>query len=161
MNTPRPRRLADGQLSSLNPPSPSFSLFGAACVMLCCSPASSSTSLRPSLCYPSISLVVNVNRIRIFCGHLHVLYIFDSTYIGLWTGWSSTTRMSPLGVRPPSLSSPDATATPVAGFHHFTPHRHVSARLTPLVYSSAVFLARPKHPFLLSWPCLTYVGNIY
>ena len=43
------------------PPSPSFSSFGAASVMLCCSvpPAYSSTPLRPSVHYPSISLVVN------------------------------------------------------------------------------------------------------
>ena len=50
-NTTRRHRLADGQLSSLYPPSPSFSPFGAASVMLCCSPppASSSTPLRPSV----------------------------------------------------------------------------------------------------------------
>ena len=39
--TPRRHRQADGQLSSLYPPSPSFSSFGAACcVKLCCSPPS-------------------------------------------------------------------------------------------------------------------------
>ena len=61
-NTTRRHRLADGQLSSLYPPSPSFSPFGAASVMLCCSPppASSSTPLRPSVCYPCISVVVNI-----------------------------------------------------------------------------------------------------
>ena len=43
-NTPRRHRLADGQLSSLYAPLPSFSSFGAASVMMCCSarPASSS-----------------------------------------------------------------------------------------------------------------------
>ena len=47
-NTPRRRRLADGQLSSLYAP-PSFSSFGAASVLMCCSarPASSSAPLRP------------------------------------------------------------------------------------------------------------------
>ena len=43
-NTPRRHRLADGQISSLYTPPPSFSSFGAASVMVCCSarPASSS-----------------------------------------------------------------------------------------------------------------------
>ena len=36
--TPQRHRQADGQLSSLYPPSPSFSSFGAACVKLCCLP---------------------------------------------------------------------------------------------------------------------------
>ena len=36
--TPRRHRQADGQLSPLYPPSPSFSSFGAACVNLCCLP---------------------------------------------------------------------------------------------------------------------------
>ena len=58
MNTPRRHRLADRQLSSRYPPSPSFSSFGSASVMLCYSPpASSSTPSRPSVYYPiSISL---------------------------------------------------------------------------------------------------------
>ena len=39
--------------------------------MLCCSPpASSSTPLRPSVYYPSISLVVNTMRVRALCDHL-------------------------------------------------------------------------------------------
>ena len=36
--TPRRHRQADDQLSSLYPPSTSFSSFGAACVKLCCLP---------------------------------------------------------------------------------------------------------------------------
>ena len=61
-NTSRHHRLADGQLSSLYAPPPSFSSFGAASVMMCCSArlASSSAPLRPSVHYPSISLVVNI-----------------------------------------------------------------------------------------------------
>ena len=81
-NTPRRHRLADGQLSSLSPPSPSFSSFGAAFVM-CCSatPACSSTvtSLRPYVHYSSISLVVNIMFIHFFCDHLNVLYILGQT----------------------------------------------------------------------------------
>ena len=52
-NTPRCHCLADGRLSSLYPPSPSFSSFGAASVMLCyCPRASSSIPSRPSVYYP-------------------------------------------------------------------------------------------------------------
>ena len=103
-------------------------------VMLCCSlPASSNTSLRPSVCYPSISLVVNKVCIRIFCDHLNALYIFDPTCIVLNSGWSATARMPRLVVSPPSLSPPDATAKSMATSHHFTPPRQVSAGLAPLV----------------------------
>ena len=122
---------------SLYPPSPSFSSFGAASVMLCCSPppGSSSTPFRPSVCYPSNSLVVTRVYIRIFCDHLNVFYIFDPTCM-VKSGWSSTVRM-PAPRRqssfPVSLSSPDATAKPAASSHHFTPPRQVSARLAPLV----------------------------
>ena len=105
-NAPRRFRLAHGQLSSIYPPSPSFSSFDAASMMLCCSPlpASSSTPLRPSLCYPSISLVVNIMFIIVFCGHLNVIYIFDPNCIVLKSGWSSTARMPRLVVSSPSLS---------------------------------------------------------
>ena len=45
-NTPRRHRLVDGQFSLPYPPSPSFSSFGAASVMLCCfPPASANTPL--------------------------------------------------------------------------------------------------------------------
>ena len=56
--TPQRHRLADDQLSSLYPPSLSFSSFGTASVMLCHSPtASSSKPSRPSVHYPiSISM---------------------------------------------------------------------------------------------------------
>ena len=106
INTPRHHRVADGKLSSLYPPSPRFSSFGAAFVMLCCSPppASSSTPLRLSVCYPSISLVVNIMYIRTFCDHLNALYIFDPNCIVLKSGWSSTARMQRLIVSPPSLA---------------------------------------------------------
>ena len=80
-NTPRRHRLTDGQLSSLDRPSPSVSSFGASPVMLCCSapPAWSSSPLRPSMHYPSTSLVVNIMHIQPFCEHLNILYIFDQT----------------------------------------------------------------------------------
>ena len=74
---PRRHRLAGGQLSSFYPPSPSFSSFGAASVMYCSAPACSSTPLRPSVHYPSISLVVNIVCIQTFCDHLNVIYVFD------------------------------------------------------------------------------------
>ena len=59
-NTPRCRRLANGELSSLYPPSPNFTSFGAASVMLRCSPPASRTHLRPSVYYRSTSLLVNI-----------------------------------------------------------------------------------------------------
>ena len=61
-NSLRRHRLADGQLSSLYAPSPIFSSFGVASVILCCSapPTSSSAPLRPSVPYPSIGLVVYI-----------------------------------------------------------------------------------------------------
>ena len=91
-NTPRRRHPADGQLSSIYPTSPSFSSFGAACVTLCRlpPPASSSTPFRPSVYYASFSLVVNIEYIRIFCDHLHIVYVVDQTCIVLKSGWNST-----------------------------------------------------------------------
>ena len=86
--------------------SSSFSSFGAASEMLCgCAlPACSSTPLRPSVHYPSISLVVNIMYIQTFCEHLDVLYMFSTrqTCIALKSGWSSTPRMpaSSLGLLP-------------------------------------------------------------
>ena len=79
-NTPQGHRLADGQLSPLYPPSPSFSSFGVASV-ICCSapPASSSTPLRTSVYYPSMNLVLNIIYIPTFCEYLNILYIFDPT----------------------------------------------------------------------------------
>ena len=92
-NTPRRHRLADDQLSSLYAPSPRFSSFGAASVVLCCSapPASLSAPLRPSVRYPTTGLVVNTMHIRTFCDHINVLHIFGQICIVLKSGWSSTT----------------------------------------------------------------------
>ena len=108
-NTPRRHRLADGQLSSLYPPSPSFSSFGAASVMLCCSPpASSGTPSRPCVYYSSIIPVVNVTYISGFCYHINVLCIFDQTCIVLKSGWNSKARVPRLVQRtdPPFLLLP-------------------------------------------------------
>ena len=67
------------------PPLASFSSFGAASVMLCCSapPACSSTPLRPSVHYPIIRLVVNVVCIQKLCDYLNIIYIFhlNTVYI--------------------------------------------------------------------------------
>ena len=76
-NAPRRRHPSDGQLSSLYPTSLSFSSFGAARVMCCLPPASSSTPLRPSVYNASVSLLVNIVCIRSFCDHINVLNIFD------------------------------------------------------------------------------------
>ena len=75
---PRHHRLADGQLSSLYLSSPSFSSFGAASAMLCCSSsACSGTPSWPSEYHPSF--VENIMCIQTFCEHLNVRYIFDQT----------------------------------------------------------------------------------
>ena len=112
-----------------------FQLVSAASVM-CCSapPACSSTPLRPSVHYPSISLVVNVMRIQTFCGHLNVLYIFEQTNLCRFEvrlelyGTNARLVVSPL-----SLSPPDATAKPISSSHHFPRPCQVSARLAPLL----------------------------
>ena len=72
--------------------------------------------------------------IRTLCEDLNVFDIFDKTYIVLKSGWGSPARMPRLVVSPPSLSlsPPDATANPMASYHHFTPPHQVSARLAPL-----------------------------
>ena len=157
-NTPRRHRPDDGQLSSIYPPSLSFSSFGAASVMLCCSspPASSNTPLRPSVCHPSISLVVNIMFIRIFCEHLNVLYVFDPTCIVLKSGWSSTAC---LVVSPPSLSHsipptpPPSRLPDLITLPPLTKFQRVWRRLCEALLSSS-FLAPQKHPYLLSRSCL-------
>ena len=56
-NTLRCQRLADGQLSSPYPPSPSFTSFGAAAVMLCCFPPALSNTALPMLLYVAPSIL--------------------------------------------------------------------------------------------------------
>ena len=119
-NTPRSHRLADGQLSSLYGPSPSFSSFGATSVMFCCSapPACSSTPLRPSVRYPSIGLVISIMYIQTFCENLNVLGL-----VSCWSQAGVQRRESPPDRQSsfPVVSPPDATAKPMASSHHFTP----------------------------------------
>ena len=166
-NTPRGHRLANGQLSSFYAPSPSFSSFGAASVMLYCSapPASSSTPLRPSVYYWSFGLVVNVVYIRTLCDYINVVYIFYPACIVLKLGWSSTARMPRLVVSPPSLSPSHPPMSPPSRCQLsslYTPLamvRLVWRRLCEAVMSSS-FLIRQKHPFLLSGLCLTYARDI-
>ena len=125
-NTPRRHRPDDGQLSSIYPPSLSFSSFGAASVMLCCSspPASSNTPLRPSVCYPSISLVVNIMYICMFCDRLNELYIFDPTCIV--SSHAGAPRSLP-------LCHPRPHHHANGQFSSIYPPRQVSARLAPLM----------------------------
>ena len=155
--TPRRHRLADGQLSSLYPPWPSFTSFGAASVMCCSPPASSSTPLRPSVCYPSINLVVNIMCVRIFCNHLNVLYIFDMGCT-VSSGWSYTARMPRLVVSPLRLSPSHPPTPPPSRWRALitlpplAKFQLVWRRLCEALLSSS--LARQKHPFLLSRPCL-------
>ena len=87
-NTPRRHRLADGQLSSLYAPLPSFSSFGAASVMMCCSarPASSSA--------PSVLPEDRIGRTIIHCLILwpyKFISYFRQTCIVFKLGWRSTT----------------------------------------------------------------------
>ena len=116
---PRRHHLADGPLSSLGAPSPSFSSFGAASVMMCCSARPASSSAHSVL--PEDRIGRSIIYVRRFCDHINVLHIFDPTCIVLKLGWRYTTG-------PPDLfssslvpvSPPDATAKPMASSHHFT-----------------------------------------
>ena len=113
-NTPRRHRLADGELSTLYLPWRSFSSFGASSAMLCCSarPASSSTPLRPSVCYQ----VVNTRYIRTFCDDVNALCIFDSTCIVLKSGLGSTARIPRLVRKAGSLILPSFLPSSLASF---------------------------------------------
>ena len=62
------------------PPSPSLSSFGAACVIYYCA----SSTLRPSVCYPSIILVVNIICTRTFCDHLKAPF-FWTRLVSFWS----------------------------------------------------------------------------
>ena len=95
---------------TLSPSSPSFSSFGTASVMCCFTPACS-TPLRPSVHHPrvSISLVVNIMNIQIFCEHLYIYFIFSTrqTCIVLKSGWTSYAANARVLVSPPSMSPSD------------------------------------------------------
>ena len=107
--------------------------------------------------YQSISLVVDVMCIRIFRDHLNVLYTVDPICIVLSQAGAlrRECRASSVVLLPFSLSTPDVTARrwpalitlpPLAKF------QLVWRRLCEALLSSS--LARQKHPFLLSRPCL-------
>ena len=161
-NTPRRYRLADGQILSLYPPSPSYSSFGAASVLLCCSapPACSSIPLRLPVHYPSISLVVNkMCIIQIFCDHLNV-YFFDQIDLCRFEVRSELYGANArLVVIPPSLS-PSHTQTPppsrwpaLTTFPPVAKFQLVWNRLCEALLSFSS-LAGLKHPSLLSRICL-------
>ena len=126
-------------------------------VMLCCSaaPASSSTPLRPSVHYPSISLVVKLMFIQTFCDHLNVIiFSIRQTCIVLKSGWSSTARMRASSlVLLPSL--------PLTPRRHRQADKQLSSLYPPLAKFRLVWrrlceallsscLARQKHPHPLS-----------
>ena len=136
-NTPRRQRLADGQLSSLYPPSPNFSSLGAASVMFCWSapPAFSSTPLQPSVHPPTISLIVNTICIQTFSDFLNALDIFDQTDL-----YRFKVRLELYGasarlvVSPPSFSSSHPPTPPTRRWPALiTLSPQVSAHLKPLV----------------------------
>ena len=130
--------------------------------MLYCSapPACSSTPLRPSVHYPSISFVVNIMCIHTFCDHPNVLTIFDQTDL-----YQFEVRLELYGanarlvVSPPSLS-PSHPPTPPAS-------RWASLTTLPLLIKFQLVWHRlceallpsssvdgQKHPSLLSRLCL-------
>ena len=112
-NTPRRHRLGDGQLSSLYPHQVSARL-APPLVMLCCSapPACSRTPLRPSVHYPSISMV-NIMCIQTSCDHINVLpgifFLSDLYCVEVRLKLYATNAR--LIVSPPSLS-PSHPPTP-------------------------------------------------
>ena len=139
------------------PPSPSFSSFGAAYVM-CCStpPACSSTPLRPSVHYPSISLVVNMMCIQTFCDRLNVHYIFDQTgFYRFEVRLELYGANAHLVVSPPSLSPSHPPTPPPSRWPALT-------TLAPLAKSQLVWrrlceallfsssIASKKQPSMLS-----------
>ena len=76
-NNPRRHRVADHQLWSLYPHSPSLSSFDAAFVMLCCSasPVCSSTPLTAVCGLPEYQSVVKIMCIQTFCNNPNVLIL--------------------------------------------------------------------------------------
>ena len=103
-------------------------------VMMCCSARPASSSAPSVLRTRGSVLVVNIKHIRRLCDLTIILHIFDQTCIVLKSGWSST--MGPpyrQSSSPVSVSTPDATAKPMASSHHFTPPSQISARSPPLV----------------------------
>ena len=126
--------------------------------MMCCSapPACSSTPLRPSVHYPSISLVVNLMRIHSFCEHPKALYIFRTDILASFfevrlelNGANArlvvSPSLSPSQPRTPTPSRSPALTTlpPLAKF------QLVWRRLCEALLSSSS-LAGQKHPSLLS-----------
>ena len=107
----------------------SFGSFGAASVMCCIGPpACSSTPLRPSVHYPSVSLAVNIIYIQTFCENLHFVYIFDQAdldrvEVRLEFNGANARQI----VSPPSLSS-----------SHPRRHRQADGKLSPLTPSCQV-----------------------
>ena len=136
---------------------PTLAKFQLVCLMLCCStpPACPSTPSRPSVHYPSISLVVNVMYIQTFCENINVLFIFDQAdmyrfevRLELYVATASIVIPPSLSPSPPPTPPPSrwpalTTLTPLAEFQLIW---HLLCEA--LLFSSS--LARQKHPSLLS-----------
>ena len=147
-----------------------FSPFDAASEMLCRSapPAGSSTPLRPSVLYLSISIVVNITCIQIFCDHLNVIYIFDQTHLYRFELrlelYIANVRV--VGGSLPSLSPSHPPTPPPSRWSAFTilpplaKFPFVWCRLCEALLSSS-YLASQKHQSLLSrlsLKCRRYKG---
>ena len=134
-NTAGRHCLADGQLSSLYAPLSSFSSFGAASVMMCCSVRSASSSAPSVLPEDRIGRKYNIIS-SILWTYKCSSYVRPDLYrFEARLEPSSTTARMPASLLVfPCLSLiPDATAKLIASSHHFTPPRQVLARLAPLV----------------------------
>ena len=98
--------------------------------LLCCSAplASSSEPIRPTACYPSIGLVVNIVHIRTFCDHINVLHMVDKTSIVL----KSALRFTAARMLASSLDFPCLRLTPRR-------HHQADGQLKPLSPPSPSF----------------------
>ena len=84
---------------------------------------------------PAVSCLENVSNVRT------IRHFPPDTTLPWSRAWAQRCERPPdrSSSFPVSVSPPDATAKPVARFHHFTLPRQVSGRLAPLVWSFVVF----------------------
>ena len=162
-NTLEHHSLADGQLSSLYQPSSKVNSFFAASVIVHCTPllASSSTHLRPSECYPSIILIVNITHLRVFCYH-QFFYTFAIRLVSSSQPGTLRRECSRLVVSPPSLFPSRCPKCPprrwpaLITFPPCDMLQRVYADLCEALLSSSC-LVNQTHRFLLPFVCLKVV----